>query len=71
MFSCDTKKVLTILKELTVDTYAETWIKGKLCGRETMLELYYYCGGKSEGERSKLVAKDNLKMLFYRNEIIF
>ena len=33
MFSLDTKKFLVILKELTVDTNAETWMKGKLCGQ--------------------------------------
>ena len=33
MFYCDTKKVLVILKELTVDTDSEKWIKRKCCGR--------------------------------------
>ena len=33
MVSYDTKKVLAILKELTVDTDAEIWMKGKLCGQ--------------------------------------
>ena len=32
MFSCDTKKFLAIIKELTVDTDAETWIKGERFG---------------------------------------
>ena len=46
MFSCDTKKALAILKELTVDTDAETWMKGKLCGRESMLALQNNYDGK-------------------------
>ena len=39
MFSHDTKTFLSTLKDLTVDTHAETWMKGKLFGQETMLEL--------------------------------
>ena len=31
MFSCDTKKVLKILNDITVDTDADTWMKGKCC----------------------------------------
>ena len=34
MFSRDTKKVLAILKDLTVHNDDETWMKGKLCGLE-------------------------------------
>ena len=64
MFYHDTKKVLSIIKELTVDTDAETWMKGKLCGRESILELQNYYDGKSEGKHMKQVAKDGLKRLF-------
>ena len=32
MFSCDTKKVLAILKELKLDNDAETWMKSKCWG---------------------------------------
>ena len=32
IFSCNTKKVLAIIKELTVDTDYETWTKVKHCG---------------------------------------
>ena len=39
MFSRDTKMVLAILKELTVDTDADTWMKGKRCSQEAMLAL--------------------------------
>ena len=38
MFYSDTKKFLDILKELTVYTNADTWIKEKRCGREAMVE---------------------------------
>ena len=71
MFSCDTKTVLVILKELTVDTFAETCMKSKHFGREAMLELQNSSDGKSEVERRKQVAKDNIKRLFYSNETTF
>ena len=66
--SRDTKKVLAIIKELTLDTDFETWMKGKYCGREVMLALHNNYGRKSEGERRKQVAKDDLKRLFYRKK---
>ena len=47
MLPCDIKKVLEILKELTVDTDAETWMKGKHCGWEAMLALQNHYDGKS------------------------
>ena len=53
IFSCDTKKVIAILKELTVDTDVETWMKGKCCGREAMLALQNHYDFKSEGERRR------------------
>ena len=43
----------------------------KRCGREEVLALQNHYDGKSEGKRRKQVAKDNLKMLFYRNETTF
>ena len=33
MFTRDSRKFLDIIKELTVGTDAETWIKGVNCGR--------------------------------------
>ena len=42
MFYRDTKKVLENFKELTLDTDADTWIKGKHCVRESMLALQNY-----------------------------
>ena len=67
IFYCDTNKFLAILKYLTVDTAAETWMKGKRCGREAMLALQHHYDVKSEGGRRKQVAKYNQKTLFYRN----
>ena len=64
----DTKNVLVIIKELTVDTDTDTCMKGKYCGQETMLALQNHYDGKYEGERRKKLAKYNLKRLFYRNK---
>ena len=49
MFSCDTKKVLVIIKYLTVDADYERWVNGKRCGKEVMLELKNPYDGQSEG----------------------
>ena len=53
MFYRDTKKVLATLKELTVDTDAETWMKEKRCGRESMLALHTNYDVKPEYECRK------------------
>ena len=71
MFSCDTKKVLAVLKELTVDTDCETWMKVKCCGWEAMLAWQNHYNVKSLVERRKQVAKEDLKRLFYRNGTTF
>ena len=38
MFTRDSIKVLVIIKELTLGTDAETWIKGHECRRDSMQE---------------------------------
>ena len=49
MFYHDTKKLLAILKELTVDTNDETWMKEKRCGRESMLVFQNHYEGNKRG----------------------
>ena len=71
MFSCDTKKVLATLKDLPVDTDAETWMKGKRCSQEAMLALHNHNDRKSEGKRKKLVANNDPKRSFYRTKTTF
>lgn len=71
MFTRDSKKVLALLKELTVGTPAETWMKGKKCGREDMMALQSHYDGKTEGERRKAVARADFDSLFYKNETAF
>ena len=71
MFSCDTKKVLDILIDLTVNTDDDTWMKVKHCGQEAMFAFQNHYDGKSEVERRKHVSKDDLKRSFYRNKTNF
>ena len=68
IFYRDTKKVLAILNELTVDTDAETWVKGETCGWEEIFALQNHYDVKSEGGRRTQVDKEYLKKLFYRNK---
>ena len=71
MLKCDSKHVYQILKELTNDTQAEDWMKGKSCGKTAMIDLqdHYHC--TAEGERRMAVAKADLAKIFYCNESTF
>ena len=42
IFYHDTNKVLVIIKDIKVDHYSETWMKGKHYGQESMLALQNY-----------------------------
>ena len=68
MFSRDSRKVLNIIKDLTLETYDETYIKGLKCIRKAMQELQDHYDGTSEGARRKKVARDNLRKIFYSNQ---
>jgi len=43
MFTIDSERVLTLLKELCLETEAETWFRNIKCGREAMkaLQIHY------------------------------
>ena len=71
MFARDTKKVLSLLKELTSGTTGETWMKGIRCGQEAMLALQNHYDGYAEGKQRKSVARTNFDGLFYKNESTF
>ena len=49
MFTRDSRKVIDIIKELTLGTDAEIRIKGLKCGRKSIQELQSHSDGKSEG----------------------
>ena len=71
MFTRDSKKVLDILKELTLRTDTENFIKSLKCGRKAMQELQAQYDGTSEGAHMKKVARVDLKKIFYKNETTF
>ena len=71
MFKRDSVKVLSILREITLGTQAETWMKGKRCGRAAMLALQAHYDGVAESDRRLTVSKADLGKLFYRNESTF
>ena len=71
MFTRDSKKVLDILKEMTLGTDAETWIKGLKCGRKSMQKLHAHYEGTPEGARMKQVDRADLKKIFDKNETTF
>ena len=51
MFTRDSRKMLDILKELTLETDAKICIKGVKCGRKSMQELQYRYEGTPVGAR--------------------
>ena len=71
MFNRDSRKVVNILKELTLGTDAESWIKGFKCGRKEMQELQDHYFGTSEGARRNQVSRLDVKKIFYKNETNF
>ena len=71
MFTRDSRKVIDIIKELTLGTDAETWIKGLKYGRKVMQELQAHYDGKSEVARRKQVSRADLKKISYKNENTF
>ena len=71
MFIRDSRKFLDIIKELTLGTDAETWIKGLQCGRKSMQELHAQYDVRSEGAWRNQVSIAYLKRIFYKNETTF
>ena len=71
MFKRDSKRVLGVLRELTIGSQADTWMKGKRCGREAMKALQAHYDGATESGRRLTVAKADLIKLFYQNESTF
>ena len=49
IFTRDSRDVLDIIKELTLGTDAEIWVKGLKCSRKVMQELQAHYDGTSEG----------------------
>jgi len=67
----DAKRVLTLLKELCLDTEAETWFRNIKCGREAMKALQMHYDGPDESKRRKEEARSKLKSVYYKHEGTF
>ena len=65
-FNVDSKRVLTLTKELCLDTEAETWFRNIRCGREAMkaLQIHYDCPDESKRRKEEARAK-KLKNVYY------
>jgi len=67
-FILDSKRVLTLLKELCLDTEAETWFRNIKCGRSAMKALQLHYDGPDESKRRKEEARAKLKNIYYKRE---
>ena len=64
MFTRDPRKVLNILKELTLGTDGEIWIKGLKCAIKAIQELQDHYDGNSEGAWREIFSRSGLKKIF-------
>jgi len=71
IFNIDSKRVLTLLKELCLDTEAETWFRNIKCGRQAMKALQVHYDGPDESRRRKEEARAKLKTVYYKHEATF
>jgi len=70
-FNLDSNRVLTLLKELCLDTEAETWFRNIKCGRAAMKALQLHYDGPDESKRRNEEARSKLKNVYYKNEGTF
>ena len=56
-FTIDSERVLTLLKELCLETEAETWFRNIKCGRAAMKALQLHYDGPDESKRRKEEAR--------------
>jgi len=71
IFNIDSKRVLTLLKELCLDTEAETWFRNIKCGRQAMKDLQVHYDGPDKSRRRKEEARAKLKTVYYKHEATF
>jgi len=70
-FNLDSTRVLTLLKELCLDTEAEAWFRNIKCGRQAMKALQVHYDGPDESKRRKEEARAKLKTVYYIHESAF
>ena len=71
MFDLDSERVLTLLKELCLNTEAETWFRNIKCGRKAMQALQRHYDGVDEGKRRVEEARAKIANTFYKHEGTF
>ena len=73
-YTADNKTVHTVLTELTNGTDADTWIKQhrrSQDGRAAWRDLCTHYDGPAEGDKRVTVARNDIKIVHYRNESTF
>ena len=71
MFDLDSKQVLALLKELCINTGAETWFRNIQCGRRVMIALQRHYDGPDERHRRIEEARAKISQTFYKHEGTF
>ena len=71
MFNLDSKRVLSLLKELCLNTGAETWFRNITCGRRAMIALQKHYDGPDEQHRRIEEARARISQAFYKYEGTF
>ena len=71
MFTIDSARVLTLLKELCLETEAETWFRNIKCGRKAMKALQRHYDGVDESRRRMEEARAKISSTFYKHEGTF
>ena len=70
-FNLDSKRVLTLLKELCLETEAETWFRNIKCDCVAMKALQIHYDSPDESKRRKEEARSKLKNVYYKQEGTF
>ena len=71
LFEHDSERVLTLLKELWLNTEAETWFRNIKCGRKAMQALQKHYDGVNEAKRRIDEARAKITNTFYKHEGTF
>ena len=71
MFDLDSKRVLAILKDLCLNTGAETWFRNIPCGRKAMKALQTHYDGPDERHKRIEEARAKISQTFYKHEGTF
>jgi len=71
MFDSDSKRVLAILKDLCLNTAAETWFRNITCGRKAMKALQTHYDGPDERHKRIEEARAKISQTFYKHEGTF